>query len=40
MELKNSAHADTFPRDHLPPTDQWPDLVLGPPGPHYPERLN
>ncbi|MFJ2402682.1 AMP-binding protein [Streptomyces xanthochromogenes] len=40
MELKNSAHADTFPRDHLPPTDQWPRLVLGPPGPHYPERLN
>ncbi|GAA2465847.1 AMP-binding protein [Streptomyces mauvecolor] len=40
MELKNSAHADTFPRDHLPPTDQWPDLVLGPPGPYYPERLN
>ncbi|RCH65192.1 2-aminobenzoate-CoA ligase [Streptomyces sp. SDr-06] len=40
MELKTSAHADTFPRDHLPPTDQWPDLVLGPPGPHYPDRLN
>ncbi|MFE9122003.1 AMP-binding protein [Streptomyces sp. NPDC007172] len=40
MELKNSAHADTFPRDHLPPADQWPRLVLGPPGPHYPERLN
>ncbi|MFF3981352.1 AMP-binding protein [Streptomyces sp. NPDC001828] len=40
MELKTSAHADTFPRDHLPPTDQWPRLVLGPPGPHYPDRLN
>ncbi|MFG2722870.1 AMP-binding protein [Streptomyces sp. NPDC048416] len=40
MELKTSAHADTFPRDHLPPTDQWPELVLGPPGPSYPERLN
>ncbi|AYG79753.1 Benzoate--CoA ligase [Streptomyces hundungensis] len=40
MELKTSAHADTFPRDHLPPTDQWPHLVLGPPGPHYPDRLN
>ncbi|MCX5386257.1 AMP-binding protein [Streptomyces sp. NBC_00083] len=40
MELKTSAHADTFSRDHLPPVDQWPELVLGPPGPSYPDRLN
>ncbi|WP_328308574.1 AMP-binding protein [Streptomyces sp. NBC_00442] len=40
MELKTSAHADTFSRDHLPPTDQWPELVFGPPVPSYPERLN
>ena len=36
--LGPSAHIDTFARDRLPPTDQWPDLLLD----HfaYPERLN
>ncbi|MEV7413735.1 AMP-binding protein [Streptomyces sp. NPDC089919] len=34
-----SAHADTFTRDHLPPPDQWPEL-LPPAGPAYPDRLN
>ncbi len=34
------AHTDTFTRDHLPPPDQWPRLLLGPPGPQYPDRLN
>ncbi len=34
------AHTDTFTRDHLPPPDQWPRLLLGPPGPRYPDRLN
>ena len=33
-----SAHVDTFARDHLPPRDQWPELVLD--GFDYPERLN
>lgn len=36
-----SAHTDTFARDHLPPRDLWPDLLL-PPGSvfDYPARLN
>lgn len=35
-----SAHVDTFTRDHLPPCEQWPDLVFDLPGLRYPERLN
>ncbi|MFI5754788.1 AMP-binding protein [Streptomyces sp. NPDC051569] len=31
MELTPSAHRDTFPRDHLPPGEQWPRLLLEPP---------
>ncbi|MFJ9327139.1 AMP-binding protein [Streptomyces sp. NPDC101230] len=34
------AHTDTFTRDHLPPPEQWPGLLLDTPGPHYPDRLN
>ncbi|MFD4024115.1 AMP-binding protein [Streptomyces sp. NPDC058576] len=34
------AHVDTFTRDHLPPPDQWPELLLEDPAPHYPDRLN
>ncbi len=34
-----SAHRDTFARDHLPPRDLWPDLLLAPPF-DYPPRLN
>src|SRR5690242_13408886 len=40
MRLSPSAHVDTFCRDHLPPTDQWPDFPADPAGPAYPERLN
>ncbi|WP_328320288.1 AMP-binding protein [Streptomyces sp. NBC_00388] len=40
MELKTSAHVDTFPREQLPPADQWPRLLLDLPGPAYPDRLN
>ncbi|MFE3325479.1 AMP-binding protein [Streptomyces sp. NPDC059176] len=40
MELTPSAHRDSFPRDHLPPTEQWPRLLLDRPGLRYPERLN
>src|SRR4051812_36648474 len=50
MELRPSAHVDTFARDHLPPADQWPGLLLdlpgldppghGLPGPRRPDRLN
>ena len=28
MMLTPSAHADTFCRDHLPPADEWPELVF------------
>lgn len=33
-----SAHVDTFARDNLPPSDEWPDLPLG--DFRYPDRLN
>jgi 2-aminobenzoate-CoA ligase len=35
-----TAHLDTFARDHLPPFDQWPDLLLDRPEFQYPEYLN
>ncbi|MGP3977787.1 AMP-binding protein [Streptomyces sp. 8N114] len=35
-----SAHVDTFVRDHLPPPDQWPVLLLDDPALAYPARLN
>jgi len=38
--LGPSAHVDTFTRDHLPPADQWPDLLLDRPEFQYPEYLN
>ncbi|MDW6059389.1 AMP-binding protein [Streptomyces sp. FXJ1.4098] len=40
MELRPSAHIDTFARDHLPPAEQWPAFRLDLPGPPYPDRLN
>ncbi|WP_426241700.1 AMP-binding protein [Nocardioides sp. LHG3406-4] len=40
MDLLPSAHVDTFCRDHLPPADQWPELVFELPELHYPDRLN
>ena len=40
MQLSPSAHVDTFCRDNLPPTDQWPDLRFDLPELHYSERLN
>ncbi|MFD9570290.1 AMP-binding protein [Streptomyces sp. NPDC059982] len=40
MELKPSAHADTFARDHLPPADAWPELLFELPELAYPDRLN
>jgi len=39
MQLSPSGHRDTFCRDNLPPSDQWPEL-LEVPGVRYPERLN
>lgn len=35
-----SAHLDTFAYDHLPPRDQWPELIFSLPELQYPERLN
>ncbi|MFJ3901349.1 AMP-binding protein [Streptomyces sp. NPDC090025] len=40
MELTPSAHLDTFARDHLPPSDQWPRLLFELPSLAYPDRLN
>ena len=40
MELLPTAHVDTFCRDRLPPTEQWPELVFTLPELHYPARLN
>src|SRR5271168_3603787 len=36
--LGRSGHADTFTRDNLPPSQQWPQIPLG--GFDYPEELN
>ena len=38
--MAESAHVDTFVRDHLPPREQWPDLRFDLPELQYPERLN
>ena len=35
-----SAHLDTFARDHLPPQDQWPELVFDGPALQFGPRLN
>ena len=35
-----TAHIDTFAQRHLPPRDQWPDLVYNLPELHYPDQLN
>ncbi len=35
-----TAHVDTFARDHLPPREQWPDLIFTLPELRYPDRLN
>ncbi|GAA2489942.1 AMP-binding protein [Streptomyces gobitricini] len=40
MELTPSAHRDTFARDHLPPREQWPELLFDLPELRYPDRLN
>ncbi|WP_406279942.1 AMP-binding protein [Embleya sp. NBC_00896] len=40
MQLRPSAHLDTFCRDRLPPVEQWPELVFELPELGYPDRLN
>jgi 2-aminobenzoate-CoA ligase len=39
-EFTPTSHVDTFARDHLPPREQWPDLVFDLPELQYPARLN
>jgi 2-aminobenzoate-CoA ligase len=36
----DTAHVDSFARDHLPPPEQWPDLRFDLPELQYPARLN
>lgn len=38
--MSYTAHVDTFARDHLPPPDQWPELIFTRPEVQYPDRLN
>src|SRR5215212_9004488 len=40
ISLSPSAHVDTFCRDHLPPVDHWPDLLVAEAGLGHPQRLN
>lgn len=40
MTFAESAHVDTFTRDHLPPANTWPALEFTLPELQYPERLN
>jgi 2-aminobenzoate-CoA ligase len=35
-----SAHVDTFPRDNLPPQEQWPEFVFESAEFQFPERIN
>ena len=39
-ELVATGHVDTFCRDHLPPRDQWPELIFEIEDVRYPPRLN
>ena len=38
--MSYTAHVDTFARDHLPPSEQWPELIFELPELQYPKRLN
>jgi len=38
--MADSAHLDTFARDHLPPPDQQPEFIFELPDLHFPDRLN
>jgi 2-aminobenzoate-CoA ligase len=38
--MMDSAHADTFTRDNLPPRDQWPEFRFDLADFNYPDRLN
>ena len=36
----NSAHLDTFARDHLPPQEEWPELRFDLPELRFPPQVN
>ncbi len=38
--MADTAHVDTFVRDHLPPPAAWPELLFTIPELRYPDRLN
>ena len=38
--MTETAHLDTFARDHLPPRDQWPEFLYDLPELQYPAALN
>ena len=38
--MANSAHIDTFARDHLPPPEQQPEFIFELPELQFPDRLN
>ncbi|MBR7800042.1 AMP-binding protein [Undibacterium fentianense] len=40
LHFPQSAHIDTFTFQHLPPPEQWPELLFDLPELQYPERLN
>ncbi|MFJ4501609.1 AMP-binding protein [Streptomyces sp. NPDC088864] len=40
MDPRTSAHIDGFAGEHLPPAEQWPELLFDLPELHYPDRLN
>lgn len=40
MQLSPSAYVDSFVRDHLPPPEHWPELVVDLPELAYPTQLN
>ncbi len=37
---RSSAHIDTFASDHLPPKEQWPELIFELPELQFPDRMN
>ncbi len=38
--MTDTAHVDSFVRDHLPPPEQWPEFLFPLPELQYPARLN
>jgi 2-aminobenzoate-CoA ligase len=40
LALRPSLHEDTFSRENLPPSDEWPQLSFDLPGLQFPDQLN